>query len=134
MPEVSTLLSDEDVKNLDELIEKGMFKSREEIVLKSIKFLSSQSVEDIKQMNKGELIVDDFLLDNIGDMTYADTPVIEIWNGRKVFKYPVKTEYKKITLGYICVDPVNTTIIDELSDSIEKMKKNCENIPTDLSA
>lgn len=133
MLEISTLLSDEETKNLDTLVEKGMFKSREDLILKSIKFLSSQSIEDIQKMNEGELVVDNFLLDNIGDMTYADTPSMEIWKDKKVFKYPIKSEYKKIILGRICIDPANMSIIEELSDSIEKIKKTCETVPIDLN-
>lgn len=101
MEEISTLLSEEDVKNLDKLVEEG------------------------------EIVVDNFLLDNIGDMTYAETPSIEIWKDKKVFKYPVKTEQKRFTLGHICIDPINMTIIEELSDSIENIRKTCKSISID---
>jgi len=101
MPQIQTLLSDEDVKNLNRLVEGG------------------------------ETVVDNFLLDNIGDMTCAETPSIEIWKDKKVFKYPVKTEQKKNTLGYVYIDPIDMTIIEELSDSAENIKKTCESVSID---
>lgn len=101
MPEISAQLSEEDVKNLARLVERG------------------------------EIIVDNFLLDSIGDMTYADTPSIDVWGNKKIFKYPIKTENKKFVIGNIYIDPSNMSIIEELSSSIEDIKRNCETISID---
>lgn len=103
MPQSLTLLSEEDVKNLDRLVEEG------------------------------KVTVDNILLDAIGDMTYAETPSIEIRDDKKVFRYPIKTEHKKITLGYICVDPATMKIIEDLSDPFENMRKACEAVSIDLN-
>ncbi|MBI2084316.1 MAG: hypothetical protein HYT70_01755 [Candidatus Aenigmarchaeota archaeon] len=96
--------------------------------------LSKEEMNDTENMRKideGGKEVDNFLLDNVGDMTYAGVPAVEIWRSKKLFKYPVKSEYKNQTLGHIYIDPSNMQIIEDLSDSVEKIRNACAPIDTD---
>lgn len=131
MPEISAQLSEEEVKELDKLVDYGVFNNKDDAINVSIKLLIRQ--EEIKKddLINGMATVNDFLMDNLGDLPFADEPVIIYHDNKKIYKFPVKTRLdwkKNILLGFICIDSETFEIIPEMSDSAEKLNKVCDNI------
>jgi len=116
------LLSEKDVKEIDKLVEKGIFLNRYEAIRAAIRVLV-QLKSETENIIKGLSVVNSFLMDNLGDLPSADEPNIEEYKGLRVFKFPVKTIYENKThlLGYIFVDANSFKIIEEISDSKERL-------------
>lgn len=122
MEDTSTLFSEKEAKEIDKLIEKGIFLNRYEAIRVAVKVLIKLRTET-ENIIKGLSVVNSYLMDNFGDLPFADEPSIEEYKGLKLFKFPVKTvhENKYHLLGYIFVDGNSFRIIEEISDSKEKL-------------
>lgn len=127
---IQALLSEQDIEEIDKLVKQGIFPNREYVIRTAVKILVSQQASEIENMRKGMSIVNDFLMDNVGDLPWADEPTIEVWNGIKVYRYPIRTEYNKkvYNLGYISLDAKKLEIIKEISESKEKIIEVAESI------
>lgn len=131
MPEVSAQLSEEEVKELDKLVDYGVFSNKNDAIDISIKLLIRQEEVGKEDLIKGMATVNDFLTDNLGDLPFAGEPLIIYHNDKKIYKFPVKTRLdwkKNILLGFVCVDSETFEIVPEMSDSAEKLNKVCDNI------
>jgi Arc/MetJ-type ribon-helix-helix transcriptional regulator len=122
MENISALPSGKDVKEIDRLVEKGIFLNRHEAIKTAIRVLI-QLRSEMENTIKGLSAVNSYLMDNFGDLPFADEPSIEEHKGLKVFKFPIKTMYKNkdYLLGHIFVDANSFEIIKEMSDSKEKL-------------
>lgn len=130
MQETATL-SEEDSKELDKLVEYGVFGDKSEAINISIKFLVKKETIKREDLTNGMAVVNSFLMDNLGDLPFASQPIIIQHNDKKGYMFPVKTRIgwdRTILLGFVCVDSVTFEIIPELSDSAEKLNKVCDQI------
>lgn len=137
MPEISTLLSDEDVKNLDRLVNYGVFNSKNDAISISVKLLARQEEIKKEDLINGMRAVNGLLMDNIGDLPFPTYPLVIYHNNRKVYKFPIKTRIdwnRNLLIGFVCVDSETFEIIRDLSDSVEKLKNVCEKIGKDVES
>lgn len=137
MPEISTLLQEEDFRELDKLVGYGVFGDKSEAINISIKLLIRQEQIKKEDLIKGMATVNGFLMDNLGDLPFAAEPLVIFHNGKKVYKFPVKTRIgwtRNVLLGFICVDSETFEIIRELSYSAEKLNKVCDNIASSTNS
>lgn len=137
MPEISAQLSEEDVKELDKLVDYGVFNNKDDAISVSIKLLIRQEEVKREDLIKGMKTVNGFLMDNIGDLPFPSYPLVTHHNNKKVYKFPIKTRIdwdKNILLGFMCVDSQTFEIIPELSDSAEKLNKVCEQIGKEIES
>lgn len=131
MPQIFAHLSEDEVKEIDNLVGFGVFNNREEAINISVKLLVKQDEIKKADLIRGMAEVNDFLMDNIGDLPFATSPLVVSHNGKKLYKFPVKTRLdwdRNVLLGFICLDAETFEIVEELSASAEKLNKVCDSI------
>lgn len=137
MPEISAQLSEEDARNLDKLLDYGVFNTKNDAISFSVKLLIRQEEIKKEDLIKGMRTVNSFLMDNIGDLPFPSYPIIIYHNNEKIYKFPVKTRIdwdKNILLGFVCIDSETFEIVPDISDSAEKLNKVCDHIGKDIES
>lgn len=126
--EIQAILPDEYLKEIDELIRKRIFKSREQVLRISLESLLELSEEEIKKMKEARAEVNSYLTGKVGDILSAGQAIKVIVNKKEYYKIPVRGIYnnKIYTYGYVYIDSNSMQIDDEISDPPQKIHKNAE--------
>jgi len=126
--DTQAVLSEEHLREIDELIQKNIFKSREQVIRVSLESLLELSEEEIKKMKEARDEANAYLTAKVGDILSAGQPIKIIVNKKEYYRIPVRGVYdnKLHTYGYVYVDCDSMQTDEIISDSPQKIHKNAE--------
>ena len=137
MSKLLALLPAEDERELDKLVNYGVFNDKSDAIIISVKLLVRQDEIKKEDLIKCMRTVNKFLMDNIGDLPFPSYPLVIHHNSEKVYKFPIKTRIdwgKNMIIGFVCIGSGTFEIIPDISDSAEKLNKVCEKIGKDIES
>ncbi len=125
MENISTIFSEDDLKEIDRLVEKRLFSDREHLIKSGVRILLETSEDEIRRMEEAKAEVNGHLIIYVGDILFAGTPVKTSVNSKEYYKIPVNGKYEGriYTYGHMFVDCKTLQIDASASDSPEQIHK-----------